>query len=99
VSGNPYTPPVGAVYYSDSGRFQCIPGAPDSQRLPGFFQADARVDKRWVFEKWMFSTYLDIQNVTNHENAEARFRNFDCSQTVIVPSIPFFPSLGFRAEW
>jgi outer membrane receptor protein involved in Fe transport len=99
VSGNPYTPPVGAVLDADTGRYQCIPGAPYSQRLPGFFQADARVDKRWVFEKWMFSAYLDVQNVTNHENAEARFRNFDCSQTVVVPSIPFFPSLGLRAEW
>ncbi len=99
VSGNPNTPAVGAVLDADSGRYQCIPGAPYSQRLPGFFQADARVDKRWVFEKWMFSTYLDVQNVTNHENAEARFRNFDCSQTVIVPSLPIFPSLGLRAEW
>ena len=99
VSGNPYTPAVGAVLDADTGRFQCIPGAPYSQRLPGFFQADARVDKRWVFERWMFSAYLDVQNVTNHQNAEARFRNFDCSQTVIVPSIPFFPSLGLRAEW
>ncbi len=99
VSGNPYTPFVGAILDADTGRWQCIPGAPLSRRLPGFFQADARVDKRWVFESWMFSMYLDVQNVTNRENAEFRFRNFDCSQTVIVPSIPVFPSLGFRAEW
>jgi TonB family protein len=99
VSGNPYTPAIGAVLNSDTGRFQCIPGAPLSQRLPGFFQADARVDKRWVFERWMFSAYLDVQNVTNRENAEFRFRNFDCSQVAVIPSIPFFPSLGLRAEW
>lgn len=99
VSGNPTTPARGAIQNADTGRYQCIPGAPLSQRLPGFFQADARVDKRWVFEKWMFSTYLDVQNVTNRENAELRFQNYDCTQTAVVPSIPFFPSLGFRAEW
>jgi hypothetical protein len=47
----------------------------------------------------MFSTYLDVQNVTNRQNAEFRFENFDCSQTVEIPSLPIFPSLGFRAEW
>jgi TonB family protein len=99
VSGNPSTPAIGAVLNADSGRYQCIPGSPLSQRLPPFFQADARVDKRWVFDKWMFSTYLDVQNLTNRENAEFRFRNFDCTQVAVIPSIPFFPSLGFRAEW
>ena len=99
VTGNPYTPAMGAVLNADSGRFQCIPGAPLSQRLPPFFQADARVDKRWVFDRWMFSTYLDVQNVTNQQNAEFRFRSYDCTQTAVIPSIPFFPSLGLRAEW
>jgi hypothetical protein len=99
VSGNPYTPAVGSVLDADTGGTQCLPGAPLSRRLPAFFQTDARIDKRFVFEKWMFSAYLDVQNVSNHENAEARFRNYDCSQTVPVPSIPFFPAIGLRAEW
>lgn len=99
VTGNPYTPFSGSVLQADTGSFQCLPGAPLSQRLPTFLQADARLDKRWVFEKWMFSAYLDVQNVTNHQNEEARFRNYDCSQTVPIPSIPFFPAIGLRAEW
>jgi hypothetical protein len=99
VTGNPYTPNVGSVLNADSGRFQCIPGAPYSSRLGGFFQADARVDKRWVFDRWMFSAYLDVQNVSNAQNAEFRFPNYDCSQTVAIPSIPLFPTLGLRAEW
>jgi outer membrane receptor protein involved in Fe transport len=99
VSGNPYTPPAGSVLDADTGSVQCLPGAPLSQRLPTFFQTDARVDKRWVFDRWMFSAYVDVQNVSNHENAEFRFRNYDCTQTVPVPSIPFFPTIGLRAEW
>jgi TonB family protein len=99
VSGNPYTPAAGSVLDADTGSVQCLPGAPASQRLPTFFQTDARVDKRWVFDRWMFSAYIDVQNVSNHENAEFRFRNYDCTQTVPVPSIPFFPTIGLRAQW
>jgi TonB family protein len=99
VTGNPYTPDVGSALNANSGRFQCIPGQPFSSRLPDFFQADARVDKRWVFDRWMFSAYLDVQNVSNTQNAEFQFPNYDCSQTVPIPSIPLFPTLGLRAEW
>ena len=65
----------------------------------GFFQADARVDKRFVFSSWMMSVYLDVQNVTNRENAEFRFPSYDCSQIFAIPSIPVLPALGLRAEW
>jgi hypothetical protein len=48
VTGNPVTPADGAIL-DTSGRYQCIP-ARRSTRLPGFFQTDARLDKRFVFE-------------------------------------------------
>ncbi|WP_242338150.1 MULTISPECIES: TonB-dependent receptor domain-containing protein [Anaeromyxobacter] len=100
VSGNPYTPFEGSVYDADSGRYQCIPGPSRySRRLPGFFQADARLDKRFVFRSWMMSVYVDVQNVTNRENAEFRFPSYDCSETVAIPSVPVLPALGLRAEW
>ena len=99
VTGNPFTPAEGSILNADTGRVQCLPGARLSQRLPGFFQTDARLDKRFVFDRWMLSAYVDVQNVSNHENAEARFNNFDCTQQVIIPSIPFFPAIGLRAEW
>ncbi|HSD19981.1 MAG TPA: hypothetical protein VLC54_08085, partial [Anaeromyxobacter sp.] len=65
----------------------------------GFFQADARVDKRFVFSSWMMSVYLDVQNVTNRENAEFRFPSYDCAQIFAIPSIPVLPAFGLRAEW
>ncbi len=99
VTGDPFTPSAGSVLNADSGRFQCIPGQPFSSRLPSFFQADARVDKRWVFDRWMLGAYLDVQNVSNTQNSEFRFPNYDCSQTVAIPSLPLFPTLGLRAEW
>ncbi len=100
VTGNPTTPLVGHVLDADNGRFRCLPASsPWSGRLPSFFQADARVDKRWVFERWMFSMYLDVQNVTNRSNAELEFPNYDCTQSVPIASVPIIPALGLRAEW
>lgn len=99
VSGNPITPFEGHFLDADSGRVQCLPGARLSERLPAFFQADARLDRRFVFDSWMLTAYLDVLNVTNRENAEFRFRSWDCAQTVPLPSIPIFPTFGLRAEW
>jgi len=100
VTGDPYTAPDGYYLDADTGRAQCIPSADRlGARLPGFFQADARLDKRFVFERWMLSAYLDVQNVTNRENAEFRLQNFSCTADVPVPSIPIFPAIGLRAEW
>jgi TonB family protein len=100
VSGNPYTEWDGNVYDADSGRFQCIPSTRTlAGRLPGFFQADTRIDKRFVFDRWMFDLYVDVQNVTNRTNAEARLPGYDCASSFPLPSLPFFPALGLRAEW
>lgn len=100
VTGNPYTPVIGYTLDADTGSTRCLASPrPWSARLPGFFQADARVDKRWVFARWMLAMYLDVENVTNRQNAEFRFNSYDCSEQVSVPSIPIFPTLGVRAEW
>lgn len=99
VSGNPFTPADGHVLDADTGRVLCLPGSRLSERLPAFFQADARLDRRFVFDSWMLSLYLDVLNVSNRENAEWRFRNYDCTQTVPIPSVPLFPAVGARAEW
>ncbi|MGB8933047.1 MAG: TonB family protein [Anaeromyxobacteraceae bacterium] len=100
VSGNPYSPYLGHYLDADTGRYEAAT-SPDvnSRRLAPFFQADVRVDKRWVYERWMFSIYLDIQNATNRSNAEFRVPSYDFTEQVSIPGLPFFPSLGLRAEW
>ena len=66
--GGPYTP-------FDVGTSSLIPvwdatqqGIPDwpqinSLRLPSFNQLNARVDKRWYYERWTLNLYLDIENL------------------------------------
>jgi TonB family protein len=100
VSGNPFNEPAGSVLNANSGRYQCLPPARlFASRLPGFMQADVRVDKRWVYDAWTLGVYLDVQNATNRENAEFNFNNFDCSDRVALAGLPIFPTFGLRAEW
>lgn len=99
TTGNPYTPAGGGVYDADTDGYRRI-AVTDvrSRRLPDFFQADVRVDKRWTFSGSYLSLYLDVMNVTNHSNAEGVIYNFDYSKHAFLPSLPFFPSLGIRWE-
>ena len=39
-------------------------------RLPAFNQLDLRVDKTFLFKRWVLKVYLDITNVYNHANVE-----------------------------
>jgi TonB family protein len=99
TSGDPYTPVAGRVFDTDLGRYQCIPGAYNTRRLSPFFQADLRVDKRWTFDRWMFSGYIDVQNVTNRANPEFTTPSGSCDETVTITGLPILPTIGVRAEW
>ncbi len=61
---------------------------------------DLRIDKRWVYQQWMFSAYLDIQN-TNYflyNSPELYQYNYDDSERKSIGWI-FLPTLGIRAEF
>jgi TonB family protein len=100
VSGNPFTPYVSHTLLDANGSYAGAQASDIlSSRLAPFFQADVRIDKRWVYESWMFSLYLDVQNVTNRSNTEFRVPTYDFTGDVSIPGLPIFPSLGMRAEW
>lgn len=99
TSGGPYTPVEGSLYDADTDRHRRIGStSARSLRLPAFFQLDVRVDKRWDLGGSSLSMYLDVQNVTNHSNAEGVMYNYDYSEHGPLPGLPFFPSLGIRWE-
>jgi len=62
-------------------------------------QADVRIDRRWVYDKWSFDGYLDVQNVTNRANPEAIFPNYNCNGYATLTGIPIFPTIGLRVEF
>jgi TonB family protein len=99
TSGDPYTPFVNGIFNANNGSYECIAGNPDAARAPGFFQADVRIDRRFVYDKWIFTGYLDVQNATNRTNPEALFPNYNCQGYSTLTGLPIFPTLGLRAEF
>ena len=53
VLGSPSLP---ALYSADAGAYTPLQGRAYSTRLPLFHQLDLRVDKRWQFKTWRFSS-------------------------------------------
>lgn len=99
VSGNPITPVVGSVYNASIDRYDPSYGKVNSARLPLFHQLDVRVDKRWIYQRWILNLYLDIQNIYNHENVENRDYNFNYSQSNPQQGLPILTILGVKAEF
>lgn len=90
---------VATLYDANANYYVPIQEGQYSRRLPDFFQLDVRLDKRFVFEKWMLALYVDVQNVTNRANVEAVLYSFDYSQEGYLQGLPILPVLGVRGEW
>ena len=99
VSGDLYTPREGSIFNSDRGVYEAIPGATNSGRMPPFHQLDVRVDKQWIFESWIFTAYLDIQNAYNRANPEGYRYNFDSSEKRVRSGLPIVPVVGIKGEF
>ena len=99
VTGDPYTPVTGAYFDSNADRYVPINGPSFSARLPAFKQLDVRVDKIWTFDRWRFSIYLDVQNVTRSTNPEAFSYNFDYTVSSPLAGLPLLPIIGLRGDF
>jgi hypothetical protein len=99
VSGNPNTPVVRSVYDVDSDFYQPVFGGVNSDRDAPFHQLDLRIDKRWIYQNWIFGAYLDIQNVYNKANAEGVSYNFDYSESKNETGLPLLTIFGLKAEF
>jgi TonB family protein len=113
ISGNLQTPSVcnfadqqcnpdriNSLFHAASGAYTPISfGAFNDERLPLFHSLDLRIDKRWDFDAWKLSTYLDVQNVYNSQNVEGISYNFDFTNRQFIFGIPILPSIGLRGEF
>lgn len=99
VTGRPYTPVEGAIFDSDNDVYVPITGNFLSERFSPFFQLDIRFDRKWVYDTWILSAYLDIQNVTNNKNIENISYNFDYSEKVEPSGLPTIPIFGVKGEF
>jgi TonB family protein len=104
VSGNPTTPIVGVIEHATDNdytpRFEPVQGKKNSKRVDPFFQLDLRVDKKFVFDTWMFSTYVDFQNISYflYKSPEMWEYNYDYSEKMTV-SMPPMIAVGFKTEF
>jgi len=100
TSGNPQTALTTAVYNEQNDTYTRVRSTcTNCTRLPMFHQLDIRIDKKWVYDTWMFNFYLDVQNVYNRQNPTWIQYNFDASKQVYGTGLPIVPSLGLRAEF
>ncbi len=99
ASGNPTTFFQGGIFDADSDGYIGIPGPLNTGRLPLFHQLDLRVDKKFVFTKWILTLYLDIQNVYNFRAKEFVRYNFNYTEHNYVMGLPIIPSIGIKGSF
>lgn len=99
ATGEPRTSVLGSFFDSRSGRFQPIRGAHNGVRLPTFFAADVRGERRFTISKAVHgAVYLEIQNLTDRANAEEIIYNADFTQKGYLTSLPLLAIGGVRLE-
>ncbi|MFP5518884.1 MAG: TonB-dependent receptor plug domain-containing protein [Bdellovibrionia bacterium] len=99
VTGNPYTPIVGSSYDSDRDVYVPTRGKIFSQRYDNFFQLDVRIDRKWIYDTWILTAYLDIQNLSNSQNIESIRYSYDYSQSEKIMGLPLIPTFGIQGEF
>jgi hypothetical protein len=99
ASGPPRTPVVGAAYDAKDDLYQPIFGAQNSERLPAFWQIDARVDRSFrLGASARLLVYLEGLNVTDRANAEEYVYSADYARRGTISGLPIVAVVGARVE-
>lgn len=100
VTGKPTTPIDRVVQKEHYRVFIPKPGDKNSTRVDPFFQLDLRADKKFVYDKWMYSLYLDLQNISYflYKSPEFEYFNYNYKSKNTVSSFPLL-GIGCKAEF
>jgi TonB family protein len=99
TTGRPTTPILGSVFDADSGGYAPVYGPAGSGRGATFNQLDLRLEKKWTYDWWKFSVYLDLQNLYNAPNPEFDLYDYRYRETEPLRGLPFLPTLGIKGEF
>lgn len=93
---------LGTRFHLNTGRFYPVfdednPGPPDYRRLPTFYQLDIRIDKRFVFDRFVLDVYVEAVNATLTKQVFDVKRVGD--EEIEKHYQIVLPSLGLHAEW
>jgi hypothetical protein len=97
-TGEPRTSVIGAFFDSRAGRFEPVRGAHNGVRLPMFFAADLRAERRFPLGSTRATLYAEVQNLTGRANAEEIIYSADFAQRAYLTSLPLLAILGVRLE-
>jgi TonB family protein len=98
VTGNPATPVNNSVFDSSLNNYDPIDSTKYSTRVPAFHQLDIRLDKTWIYNKWIFTAYVDLQNVYNRSNPEQLEYSYNYQRSQYTTGLPIYPIIGLRGE-
>ena len=99
VTGLPYTPVNSSTYDSDNDVYIPTAGRIYSQRFDAFNQLDIRIDRKYIYDKWILTAYLDVQNVMNQSNSQNIEYSYDYSESKKVRGLPILPTVGVKGEF
>ena len=99
ITGNPTTPRLAARFDVDTRNYRPLRGDRRSARLPDFFQMDLRLEKRSSAKRNAFVWFVDVLNLTNHQNIEFYIYQYDQRAYSGIAGVPFFPSFGIEWSW
>jgi hypothetical protein len=94
-SGLPYTPFVESGSLAgtlDFARYNAV-------RVPTFFAADIRIDRRFLLANRQFIAFFDAQNFTNRANNTAPVWNQRLRRAEPNESVGLLPSIGLNFEF
>jgi len=101
-SGTPYTSLLGedTVHDVDNNEYHTLySGKINSSRIASNHQLDVRIDKYWIFDNWILSTYLDVQNVYMRKNPIGMNYNADYTEETITSGLPIMVFLGLKGDF
>lgn len=98
ATGTPFTPVTGSLYLSDLNAFIPVYGAVNSDRIEAAHQLDLRIDRKWRFDTWRLSAYLDVTNVYANARVIGYTYNYDFTERQPIEDLPIVPAIGVRGE-
>jgi len=100
VSGKPTSPIIATVENENSRNIRPVYGERNTTRQDPFIQLDARVDKKVIYNKFILTYYVDLQNMLwpIYKSPELTYYNYNYTEKQKVSMIPL-AAAGIRAEF
>lgn len=115
-SGLPETPTIGWVNYfeADEGHSiissrEPVKAEKSSRRMPAYFRWDVNFMRTYTFRHWSLQAFLQIINLTNHNNLYLYNYDFEGEYDLVnhrlpsirqgMPMFPFVPTIGVNFKF